>query len=139
MKKYIVKFVNRGALFGGFGPIITSIIFFILSRCIDGLTFSGQEILTAMVSTYLLAFIHAGASVFNQIEEWSLAKSTFFHLMTLYFAYVTCYLINSWIAFDIRVLLLFTLIFVVVYVIVWATVVISIKTMEKKLNRKLHK
>ena len=139
MKKYLVQFIHRGALFGGFGPIILGIVFFIISKTVDGVTFSGQEVLLGVVSTYLLAFIHAGASIFNQIEHWSVAKSTLFHMLMLYLAYVTCYLINSWIAFDVRVVLFFTLIFIVIYAIVWATVVIFIKATEKKLNRKLNK
>ena len=126
-------------MFGGFGPIMTGIVLFIISKAVEGVVFSGQQILIAIISTYLLAFIHAGASVFNQIEHWSVAKSTLFHLLTLYVAYTACYLINSWIAFDVRVLLFFTLIFIVIYAIVWGTVVISIKATEKKLNRKLNK
>lgn len=139
MKKYIVKFVHRGALFGGCGPVITAIIFFIMSKCIDGLTFSGQEILTAMVSTYFLAFIHAGVSVFNQVEEWSVSKSTLFHLLTLYLAYVICYLINSWIPFDLIIVGIFTLSFVVIYAVIWIIVVLSIKATEKRLNKNLKK
>lgn len=126
-------------MFGGFGPIIMGIIFFIISKTVEGIAFSGRDVLIGIISTYLLAFIHAGASVFNQIEHWSVAKSTLFHMLTLYLAYVVCYLINSWIAFDLRVILLFTLIFIVIYAIVWATVVISIRATEKKLNRKLNK
>lgn len=139
MKKYLIKFIHRGALFGGFGPIIMGIVFFIISKTVEGVTFSGQEILLGVISSYLLAFIHAGASIFNQIEHWSVSKGTLFHMLTLYVAYTTCYLINSWIAFDIRVLLFFTLIFILIYAVVWLTVVISIKATEKKLNRKLHK
>ncbi len=35
---------------------------------------SGEEVLLGVISTYVLAFVQAGASVFNQIESWPIAK-----------------------------------------------------------------
>lgn len=137
MKKYVISFLHRGMLFGGFGPIITSIIFYILSLTLDELTITAQQVLVTMVSTYFLAFFHAGASIFNQIESWPIAKGMLFHLLTLYASYVSCYLINSWIPFDITVLLIFTLIFVLTYFLIWTIVVLSLKITSKKLNSKL--
>ena len=76
MNKYLKAFLHRGLIFGGFGPIILGIIYAILQKTIEGFTLDGAEILVAIVSIYLLAFMHAGVSVFNQIEEWSLLKCT---------------------------------------------------------------
>ena len=92
---------------------------------------------TAIISTYLLAFVHAGASVFNQIESWPIAKSLLFHFGSLYLAYTICYLINSWIAFDVKVLIIYTLVFLIVYFAIWLTVFISVKLVSKKINEKL--
>ena len=100
MKKYITTFIHRGLVFGGFGPLVMGIIYLILSSTIDEFSLSGAEIFVSIISTYILAFIQAGASIFNQIESFSLAKSLFFHLTTLYIAYTGCYLINYWIPFD---------------------------------------
>ena len=77
MNIYTKEFFHRGLMFGGFGPIILGIIYFILSLTIPNFALRGAEVLIAIVSIYLLAFIHAGASVFNQIEKWPLAKSLF--------------------------------------------------------------
>ena len=137
MNLYLKRFLQRGIAFGGFGPIIVGIIFYILSLTVEGFFLSGGEVLIAIVSTYILAFVQAGASVFNQIEEWPLAKCTFVHFLTLYITYVLCYLFNSWIPFDIRVVFVFTGIFAVVYFVVWLAVFISIKTVSKKLNKKI--
>ena len=136
MKKYVVEFFKRGMSFGGFGPIIAAIIYYIISLNIE-IKFSGLEILVAVISTYLLAFIHAGASVFNQIEEWSISKSLAFHLSSLYFAYLGCYLINSWIPFDWIVVLIFTIIFLVTYFVIWIVVYFITKDIAKKLNKKI--
>lgn len=131
------KFLFRGMLFGGFGPIIAGIVYLILSYTIKDFSLGGADIFTAIISTYLLAFIHAGASVFNQIEDWTIAKSLLCHLSILYFAYVICYLINSWIPFEWIVLLIFTAIFVVTYFVIWIVVFLSVKAASKKLNKKL--
>lgn len=124
-------------LFGGFGPIIAGIVYLILSYTINDFSLGGAEMFAAIISTYLLAFIHAGASVFNQIEDWPIAKSLLCHLSTLYFAYVICYLINSWIPFEWIVLLIFTAIFIVTYLVIWLIVFVSIKAASKNLNKKL--
>ena len=137
MNKYIKQFLRRGLMFGGFGPIIMGIIYSILENTVEGFSLGGIEVLVAIISIYVLAFIQAGASVFNQIEHWSIPKSTFCHFSVLFLAYLGCYLINSWIPFDINVVLIFAAIFVAVYIIVWLTVVISIKVITKKLNAKI--
>lgn len=139
MNKYLKSFLQRGLIFGGFGPVITGIIYLILSITIDNFSVSGTEMFTAIISTYLLAFIHAGCSIFNQVEHWPIAKSLFFHFLSLYLAYSVCYLINSWIPFDITVFLIFTGIFVLGYAIVWLIVYLIVKQTERKLNSKLNK
>ena len=139
MNKYLKSFLHRGLIFGGFGPVITGIIYLILSITIDNFSVSGTEMFTAIISTYLLAFIHAGCSIFNQVEHWPIAKSLFFHFLSLYLAYSVCYLINFWIPFDITVFLIFTGIFVLGYAIVWLIVYLIVKQTERKLNSKLNK
>jgi hypothetical protein len=124
-------------MFGGFGPVIAGIVYLVLQLSLENFTLSGVEVFTAILSTYLLTFVHAGASVFNQLESWSLAKSTLCHFGLLYIAYVLCYLINSWIPFEPAVLGIFTAIFAGGYTIVWLTVYICIRATVKKLNRSL--
>ncbi len=137
MNKYFKEFLHRGLIFGGFGPIVAGIVFAILGVAIDDFSLSGGQVLMAIASTYLLAFIHAGVSVFNQIEHWPMAKSLLFHFLSLYLAYSLCYIANSWIPFEPMVLVIFTAIFAVTYFIVWFTVYFAIKATEKRLNKKL--
>lgn len=139
MNRYLKTFLLRGLTFAGFGPIIFAIIVYILSQTKQNIELSGAELLLAIVSIYLLAFFQAGASVFNQIESWPITKSMLFHFSTIYIAYVLCYIINSWIPFDIIVVLFFTLIFVLTYFVIWTVVYFSVKSAEKKLNRSLKK
>ena len=137
MNKYVKSFLHRGLIFGGFGPIVVGIVFAIIDATIDGFHLDGWQILLAVASTYLLAFIQAGASVFNQIEHWSLSKSLICHLSTLYVAYVSCYLVNTWIPFKTEIVLIFTAIFVIFYLAVWLTVYLITKAVSKKLNKAL--
>ena len=134
MNKYLKGFLLRGMMFGGFGPIILGIIYFILSKTINEFSLDGSEVLLGIVSTYLLAFVQAGVSVFNQIEHWSVPKSLFCHFGSLYAVYVFFYVVNSWIPFEWGVIGIFTAIFVVTYFIIWLTVYFVVKSTKKKLN-----
>ncbi len=138
MKRYLKEFLLRGMMFGGFGPIILAIIYFVLSKTGVQNMFDAKETFLGIISLYLLAFVHAGASVFNQIEEWGLSKSIGVHFCVLYLAYSVCYLINSWIPFDINVFGFFTLIFIVIYLVVWTVVYICVKHSSKQINAKLN-
>ena len=138
MNKYIKQFLLRGLMFGGFGPIVLGIVFFFIDMSGVALGLGGGEMLIAIVSTYILAFVQAGASVFNQIEHWPIAKSTLCHFSSLFLVYSLTYIINAWIPFEPVVLLIFCLVFIAVYLTVWLTVYLSTKAYTKKLNEKNH-
>ena len=135
--RYVLQFLRRGAVFGGFGPIIMGVVYVILSHSIEDFSLTGTEVLLAVLSTYLLAFLQAGASVFNQIEHWPLSKSLFFHFFTIYIAYVLCYVVNSWIPFEPLVIGIFTIAFVLTYLVIYLTVVLTVKAIGKRFNAQL--
>ena len=137
MNKYLKSFLYRGLIFGGFGPIILGLIFLIIEKCGTPLDLSGGEILLSIISTYLIAFVQAGVSVFNQIDSWPVAKSLGCHLGALYLVYVLAYLVNSWIPLEPVVILVFTAIFLAVYFTVWLTVFLSVKAASRKMSRKI--
>lgn len=137
MNKHVKDFLLRGMAFGGFGPIIAGLVYLILSFTIQDFSLDGVQVFVAIITTYALAFIQAGASVFNNIESWSLAKSLLVHLLTIYAAYLGCYLINSWIPFEWNVVIIFTAIFIFAYFVIWLTVYCIVKNTCKKLNAKL--
>ena len=124
-------------MFGGFGPIILGILYFILSNTINEFSLDGGQVLIAIVSTYLLAFIQAGASIINQIEHWSPMRSLLTHGSILCVSYVGCYLVNSWIMFNLIVLLSFIAIFTLAYLVIWFTVFFCTQMASKKLNSNL--
>ena len=138
MNKYVKSFLHRGLVFGGFGPVVVGIVYAVLQGSISNFSLSGEEVCLAIISTYILAFLQAGATIFNQIEGWAVPKSLLCHFSILYLAYSICYLINTWIPFKLEVLLIFTLIFVIVYFVIWVTVYISVKAISKKMNTRLN-
>ena len=137
MNRYLKSFLQRGLIFGGFGPIISGVVYLVLDRFVPHVAVSGTDLFVIILSTYLLAFIHAGASIFNQIDHWPIAKSLLCHFGSLYAAYLLCYMINRWIAFKLSIVLIFTAIFVAGYAVVWLTVFIVAKITEIKLNDKI--
>lgn len=137
MNQYVKNYLQRGIAFGGFGPIVAGLVFWILQLAGVEVVLSGAQVLIAIVSTYILAFVQAGSSVFNQIEEWPLAKSMGLHFLSLYIVYVGCYLVNRWLPFAWQVIAIFTGVFILVYLAVWLTVYLVVKSVSKKLNKKI--
>ena len=117
--------------------MVLGIVYLVIDLSMAGIHLSGWEILLGILSTYILAFVQAGSTVFNQIEGWPITKSLGIHFISLYLVYVLAYIANTWIPFDPIVILIFTGIFVAVYFIIWITVYICVRSTSKRLNGKL--
>lgn len=138
MNIYVKEFIKRGLMFSGLGPVTAALVIFIISHFEENLHLGASQVLIMAVSTYILAFVQAGATVFNQIEHWSVPKSLACHFSSLYAVYVFTYLVNTWIPFSINVILVFTAIFVATFFIIWTVVFLSVRHLSKKLNKNLH-
>ena len=138
MNKYVKEFLHRGLIFAGFGPIVVGIVFAVLQYTVEGFSLSGVQVLLAIISTYLLAFVQAGVTVFNQIEHWSMVKSLLCHFGSLYVVYSVCYVANSWIPFEPMVLVVFTAVFALLFLAIWTIVYLSVRAASKKFNKTLH-
>ena len=126
-------------MFGGFGPIVLGVIFYIISLTVEGFSLTGSQVLLGIVSIYVLAFIQAGSSVFEQIEHWPVSKSLLCHFGLLYVTYSLCYLVNSWIPFEPLVLVIFTVIFTVAFFLLWGIVYLCVRAASRQLNEKIGK
>ncbi len=133
----VKDFFLRGFVFGGLGPVILGIVYLVLHFTLDDLTLTGDEVFLGILSIYLLAFVHAGASVFYQIESWSLGKSVLFHFSLLYVAYVLCYVLNDWLPFDLLSLGIFTAVFAGGYALILLVISVSIRMTVRRLNKQL--
>ena len=139
MNIYVKEFFRRGMMFSGLGPVITAVIFVIISHVQESFSLTSVQILIAVSSTYILAFVQAGATVFSQIEHWSLPKSLACHLSSLYVTYLMCYLVNSWLPFDINAVIIFSIVFILLFLVIWVTVFLCVRFLSRKLNKNLNK
>ena len=139
MNKYVKAYFQRGLAFGGFGPIVTGIVLCLIQLSGGEVMLNGGQMFIAVLSTYVLAFVQAGASVFNQVEDWPIAKAMGLHFISLYVVYVGCYLVNAWIPFRWEVIVLFTVIFLVTYLVIWLTVYFIVKRVSGKLNASIQR
>ncbi len=137
MKPFIKTFLLRGLIFSGLGPIIAGIVYLCLDLSNVDVTISGKEVFMGILTTYIIAFVHAGSSAFNEIEKWGKAKALLCQLSCIYVIYLVGYLINNWIPFDFKVILIFTIALIVGYLIIWFTIYFIVKKYTKKLNEKL--
>ena len=133
----VKDFLLRGFVFGGLGPIVLGIVYLILHHTLKDLTLTGSEVFLGILSTYMLAFIHAGSGVFHRIESWSPCKSCLCQMSLIYAAYVLCYVLNDWLPFEPLAIAVFTAIFVGGYGVICLIVYLSVHAAAKRLNQSL--
>lgn len=138
MNTYVKEFLKRGLMFSGFGPIVAGIVYLCIETSGIDLKLTAGTVFLAIITTYIIAFVQAGSSIFNQIDTWPKAKSLFFQMTSIYVVYMGGYLINNWIPFRIEVIIIFTSVYVTAYLAIWFTVYLITKNMTKKLNAKLN-
>lgn len=137
MNMYVKEFIKRGLLFSGLGPLVVGIVYLILELSKVEIRLSGLDVFLAIIATYIIAFVQAGSSVFEQIESWSSIKSIFFHMTSIYVVYLGGYLINRWIPFDYLVIIIFTSVYIVTFLIIWLFIYFITKRTSDKMNKKL--
>ncbi len=139
MKSFFKTFIRRGLIFSGFGPLIAGIVYLVLDLSGANYELTGKEVFMGILTTYIIAFIHAGSSAFNDIEKWGKAKAMLCQLSCIYVVYLVGYLINNWIPFNYKVILIFTVGIVVGYLIIWFSIYFAVRKYSNKLNEKLDK
>ena len=137
MKKMMKEFIFRGLVAAGFGPVIYGVVIFIIEVCGVRAMQSGDMILKAILSTYMMAFICAGSSVIWQNERLGLGFSALIHGTIIYISYLITYLLNGWL--DNGKIGLFSIFFISGYIIIWLIILITEKIKAKKLNQQLNK
>lgn len=139
MNKHLKSFLHRGLIFAGLGPITVGIIILIIGLTTKDQSFTTTKFFVSVITSYVLAFVVAGCSTLYNIEKLSTITASFIHCIALYITYLVVYLINSWLDFEWKSILIFTIIFIVGYLIIWAIILLSSKITEKKLNHKIKK
>lgn len=136
MNVYVKQFLTFGACFAGLGPIIGGYLLW-MTLSPANLTIRGGQVFLAIVSTYIIAFVHGGTIVFHRIEHWSPFKAAALQLLCLYAVYMGAYLVNRWMPLDWKAVLITTILFVLAYAVIWIVIYTITKHVTKKLNKKL--
>lgn len=137
MKKFILKFVQRGFIGATFGPIVLAIIYGILGKTGVAETLATNEVVLGILSVSFMAFIAAGITCIYESERLPVAISALIHGLILYVDYAMMYLLNGWIADGIAPFLIFTAIFFLGYCAVWLIIYLYTRSKTKALNQKL--
>ena len=137
MKSFISRFVRRGLVACGFGPLVLAVVYLILHRCgvVDSLSVS--EVCTGIFSLAALAFIAGGLNALYRIESLPLMAAVSVHGGVLYLSYLATYLVNGWLSLSKTPVLVFSGVFIVGYLAVWAVIYASVCIRTKKLNQAL--
>lgn len=132
--KYVKEFIKRGLIFSSLGPIVLGIVLMILGFCHVELKLEGWQIFIAILSTSLLAFIQAGSSVFEQVEEWSPFKAALIHMFTIYVIYLVTYLVNNWIPLNWIAIVIFSACVIATFILIWVICYFVSKGEKRKLD-----
>ena len=135
--KYVKEFLKRGIMAAGVGPVVLAFIYMVLEKAGVVTTLTVSQVVLAILSTTVMAFIAAGISFVYQVEQLPLAIATIIQMAVLYFDYLLFYRVNGWVPNE--GLITFTVIFVAIFVVVWLIVYFcAVRPGVKKLNEKLN-
>lgn len=137
MKKYVKSFFLRGSMFAWGGPVILAIVWAALQAAGVVTELTVNEVVLGIITTTVMAFIAAGVSIVNQIENLPKSIAGLIQMSVLYIDYLGFYLLNGWI--PLNQIWLFTLIFIVGFAVIWFSIYITIKLKVKKMNKMLTK
>ena len=130
------EFLRRGMMAAWGGPVILAVIYLILEKAGVVTTLTVSEVVLAIISMTIMAFIAAGISFVYQVEQLPLAIATIIQMSVLYFDYLLFYRLNGWVPNE--GLITFTVIFVAGFVVVWLIVYFcAVRPSVRKLNEKL--
>ena len=134
MKKFIVTFLKRGALFAGSGPVILAIVYFFLQMNGVVSTVSVTRLITEILSATALAFIAAGISAVHTVDRMQPPVAGLIQGAVLFLDYIFFYLANGWLPFKWQAIALFTALFAVIFAAIWVIIYFSIKGKIAKMN-----
>ena len=132
MKQFLKEFVRRGMMFCWGGPAVLAVIYGILG--------TGQveyllpmDVMKAILTLMVLAFIAAGVTAVYQIERLPLFPAMLIHGVALYLDYLLIYLVNGWLG-NVGI---FTAFFAGGYALIWLIIWLVTRRSTRSLNRKL--
>lgn len=126
-------------MFASRGPQVYGIVMLILYLCGEDTTSDGLMIFRGILSISILVFLVAGASILWQEERIGLAGALVIHGLFLYISYFIVYVINGWIATELKLIVFFTLMFIIFYSLLYIALYNVERIKVRKINSGLNK
>ena len=139
MKSLIKTFMLRGLVGMGFGPLVMAIIYLCLYHAGVVETIAVPDVVKAIFSITIMAFIAAGIPVIYRLEQLPLISAILIHGAVLYLDYLVMYLFNDWIAKDMTAIVIFTAFFIGGFALIWLMIWLINRRNAKKLSMQLPK
>ena len=137
MKKHLLRFVQRGLVALGIGPLVLAVVYLFLQRYAAVQTLTVREVCVGIFSLSALAFVAGGMNFIYQVERLPLMAAISIHGGVLYAAYLITYFVNGWLERSILPVLVFTGVFVVGYLVIWVVICSVMKKKTAGINAKL--
>lgn len=139
MKKFVVEFLKRGAMFAGGGPLILAIVYVFLFNGGVVESIAVPKMITEILSSLFMAFIAAGVSAVYTTEKIQYPVAGLIQGSVLFIDYIMFYLLNGWLPFTWKSIALFTVIFAAAFAAIYFIVYFSIKNQIKRMNAQIEK
>ena len=137
MKAFWKEFVLRGLIGMGFGPLVVAIVYGILGATGQVETVTVSEMVRAILSICIMAFIAAGITGIYRTDRLGLPTAIVIHGGVLYLDYLVLYLLNDWVPHDFMALGIFTGIFSAGFALIWVIIFLIESRITGRLNKKL--
>ncbi len=137
MSQHMKKFVLRGLVAMGFGPICLAVVYLVLWRCGAVESVGAGEMVLGVLTVSVMAFFAGGLNVVYEIERLPLLYAALIHSVILYLDYAVIYLINGWLEDGWIPFLSFSAIFAAGFWLIWFAVYLFTKANVEKMNRSM--
>ena len=135
--KYVKEFIRRGMVAAWVGPVVLAVVYLVLEKVGVVTTLTVSQVVLAIISMTVMAFIAAGISFIYQVERLPLAIATIIQMAVLYLDYLLFYRLNGWVPNE--GLITFTVIFAALFIVIWLIVYFCfVRPSVRKLNEKLN-
>ena len=134
MRQNVLEFLRRGLVAAGFGPLILVAVYLILQGRVGVETLTVRQVCLGILSLTALAFLAGGMNVVYQVERLPLMAAIAIHGGVLYMGYLATYLVNDWLEWGSKPILVFTGIFVLGYLAVWAVIYSATRRKTERIN-----
>lgn len=136
MNEELLKDGLLRALAGAIAGLVICMMFCILywTGVLEGATYS---IPLYLITGTLNGAVIMGATIFYDIESWSILRCTVTHFVLTIIVFYTFGFVSGWMKFDNAFFWIFTVMFVAMYFMIWLVMYLSYRRQVRRMNEEL--